>query len=412
MTEPQKTLPIEKLSPKQLMSLDACIRCGECQKWCPIYTLNSVEDVTPRAKIKHLKSILRSQQPGFLRLFKPKADLKVMETFRRTLYDCSCCNQCHFVCPAKLDTVELWENTREGMFIAELGPVPEQRTYCETLKQYGNPYKKEQSARADWVESGLEKGTLLEKPELITDNLAGVLLFLGCTASYDEKINLVSQHAANIMNRAGIDFGILGPEEFCCFGKLRRIGDPDFTDKARANIERLNNLGIDTLVTACAGCYKTLRQDYNKIAQQNYKIYHLSEYIDILLAEGRIRFENPIRGKITYHDPCLLGRHNGIYDQPRRIIQAIPGLELIEMERKRQYSRCCGVGGGLKMANHPLQEEASAYRIRDAEATGAEYLTTPCPTCYSGLAGGIEKVESPLKIYHLAELAAKAMGIE
>lgn len=403
-------LPLDKLSMRQLMSLDACTRCGECQQWCPIYTLENKEEVTPRAKIKYLKNILKTQQPGFLGI-KSKLNPQVMASFSKSLYDCSCCNQCHFVCPARIDTVELWENIREAMYVSGLGPAAEPKEYCETLRAYGNPYKKDQAAKTNWISTGLAKGPLKRQPELITENKASVLLFLGCTATFDEKINVVAQHAINILNAAGVKFGILGPEEFCCYGKLRRIGDPEFRSLARANIESLNKLGIDTLVTACAGCFKTLKQDYDKVAKQNHQIYHLAEYIDMLVADGKIKLNVPIPGKITYHDPCLLGRHNGIYDAPRRIMRGIPGLELAEMERIRQYSRCCGVGGGLKMANHDLQEAASVYRIREAEATGAKYLTTPCPTCYSGLAGGAAKADSPLIVRHLAELVAESMGL-
>ena len=411
MRDTAKQLKVEKLSPRQLMSLDACARCGECQEWCPIYTLNNKEDVTPRAKIKHMKQILKSGNGGLFGLFRQELKPEVLERFTKSLYECSCCNQCHFVCPARLDTVELWENTREAMYESGLGPLPEQKTYCENLKRDGNPFQKVQADKADWVETGLKKGTLAERPELITDNLAPVLLFLGCTASYDEKINLVSQQAANIMSHAGVQFGILGSEENCCYGKLKRIGDPEFREKAINNIDQINNLGIETLVTACSGCYKTFKNDYTRIGKQNYRIYHLAEYIDLLHSQGRLRFDIPVPGRVTYHDPCLLGRHNGVYDAPRRVIDAIPELELVEMDRSRQYSRCCGVGGGLKMANHDLQEAASAYRIKEAEATGAEFLTTPCPTCYSGLAGGIANSGSPIKIYHLADLAARSLGL-
>jgi heterodisulfide reductase subunit D len=394
------------------MSLDACTRCGECQKWCPIYTLDSREDVTPRAKIKYLRDILRSSQPGFLGLFRPKTGPAVINKFIKSLYDCSCCNQCHFVCPVRLDTVELWENTREAVYESGQLPLANLETYCRTLKEYGNPQKKPQETRADWIETGLAKGTLLERPEFITDNLAPVLLFLGCNASFEENVSLVSQHAANILNEAGVQFGILGPDEDCCYGKLRRIGDPEFPEMACKNTDKLNNLGIETLVTACAGCYKTLNNDYPKLAKLNFRVYHLAEYLDLLHEQGRIRFDNPVPGKITYHDPCLLGRHNGIYEPPRRIIRAIPGLELVEMDRNRQYSRCCGVGGGLKMANHDLQEAASVYRIREAEATGAEYLTTPCPTCFSGLSGGAAQAGASIRVRHLAELVSSSMGIK
>jgi len=403
-------LPLEKLSKRQLISLDSCTRCGECQKWCPVYALDKIEDVTPRAKIKELKRIIESQQSGPFKRFKPQLDESMIENFIKRVFECSCCNQCHFVCPVRLNTVDLWENLRESMYVAGMGPVPEQRTFCETLVRFKNPYKKDQASRTEWVQKGLALGTLLKEPPLIKENSASVLLWIGCTSSYDEKISPVAHDAVNILTKAGVKFGILGTEEECCFGKLRRMGDPQFEQLASKNIKDFNELNITTLVTACAGCYKTFKADYPKIAEQNYEIYHLSEYIDKLLEDGKIKFSKSIPGKITYHDPCLLGRHNGIYEAPRRIIQAIPGLELIEMERHHQHSRCCGVGGGLKMANHDLQEAASALRIKDAEATGANYLTTPCPTCFSGLNGAALKNNSHLKLHHLAELVNIALG--
>lgn len=410
MKQTDNKIPLDKLSPRRLMCLDACTRCGECQKWCPVYTLTENEKVTPRAKIKNFKTILKAQN-GFMGLFKSEIPPDTMSDFLTGLYECSCCNQCHFVCPSRIDTVELWEDVREAMFRSGLGPIPEQRVYCENLVKFGNPFKKEQSMRTDWIEAGLQDGTLLQRPELIRENKASVLLFIGCTATFDEKVNKIAKHTINILNKAGVKFGILGTEENCCFGKLRRMGDPTFKELAGKNIEKLNSLGFDTLVSACAGCFKTLYGDYPKVGRQNYKIYHLSEYLDMLIQKGQIKFEVPIPGKVTYHDPCLLGRHNNIYDAPRRVIQAIPGMELVEMERVRQFSRCCGVGGGLKIANHDLQEAASVRRIKDAEETGAEYLTTPCPTCFSGLSGGAANAGSNLKVEHMAQLVARSMGL-
>ena len=412
MSESFAKLPLNKLSPRELMSLDACTRCGECQKWCPVYTLTENEKVTPRTKIKNLKTILKSQHPGLLGLRKSKLNQEIMDDFIKGLYECSCCNQCHFVCPSRIDTVELWENVREAMYNSGIGPLPEQKVFCENLVKFGNPFKKEQAGRIDWIEKGLADGSLNKRPELITENKASVLMFIGCTATYDEKVNKIAKDTINILDKAGVKFGILGLAESCCYGKLRRIGDPAFKELAQQNIDKLNGLGIDTLVSACAGCFKTLKNDYSKIGKQQYKIYHLAEYLDILIQQQKIKFQIPISGKITYHDPCLLGRHNGIYDAPRRVLQAIPGLELVEMERTRQFSRCCGVGGGLKIANHDLQEAASACRIKDAEETGARWLTTPCPTCYSGLLGGAVKTESQLQVRHMADLVAESMGLK
>jgi len=410
MKKSNSKIPLDKLSPRRLMCLDACTRCGECQNWCPVYSLTKNEKVTPRAKIKNFKSILKAQN-GLLGLFKSEIRQDTLADFLTGLYECSCCNQCHFVCPSRIDTVELWEDVREAMFRSGLGPIPEQRTFCENLVKFGNPYKKEQSARTDWIEDGLQDGTLLYRPELIKENKASVLLFIGCTATFDEKVSRIAKHTVNILSEAGVKFGVLGSEENCCYGKLRRMGDPTFKQLAEQNIEKLNSLGIDTLVSACAGCFKTLNSDYPKVGQQKYQIYHLSEYLDILIRQGQIKLNVPVQGRITYHDPCLLGRHNNIYEAPRRVVQAIPGMELVEMERTRQFSRCCGVGGGLKIANHDLQEEASVRRIRDAEETEAQYLTTPCPTCFSGLSGGAAKAESQIKVIHMAELVARSMGI-
>lgn len=405
-------IPLNRLSTKQLMELDACTRCGECKKWCPMYAVDQREELTPRNKIAAFKSLLKSQH-GFMGNLLGKKELtpEQLDTIIESLYECSGCGQCHFVCPARIDTPELWENLREAVAEAGLGPLTSQIKYLEELKEDGNPFKKLQSARGDWVERGLKQGTLLQNVPHITENKAPVLLFLGCTGSYNEEINLVPQGAANLMSKAGIKYGILGADESCCQGKLRRMGDLDFEEKATEIIDYLNSLGFHTLVTTCAGCYKTIKQDYPKVKKLNFEVYHAIEYVDKLIKEGELKLENSIPLKVTYHDPCHLGRHAQIYDPPRQVLQAIPGIELIEMERIRQNSKCCGTGGGVKMGFPQIQILASASRIKEAEGTGASAVVTPCPTCYLGLCSGIAEENSTIKAFNLIEMVSYSVGL-
>jgi len=295
---------------------------------------------------------------------------------------------------------------------AGLGPTPDQVKYLEVLKEYDNPFKEPRSSRGNWVAGGLEQGTLLQDVPLITESPQPVLFYLGCTASYNEKINLQAQSVANLMAAAGVKFGILGPQENCCRGKLRRMGDLDFAEKAVENIDLLNSLGINTLVTNCAGCYKTIQQDYPKVKKINFKVFHAIEYADLLIREDKLKLVNPVPLKVTYHDPCHLGRHNKIYDAPRRVLQAIPGIELVEMKRIRQNSRCCGMGGGLKMGFPKIQVQMSAERIKEAELTGATDITTPCPTCFLGLQDGIAEAESTIRVRHLIELVSLSVKLK
>lgn len=398
-------LPLGRLSKRQLMELDACTRCGECKNWCPVYAVDKRDELIPRNKISALKSLLKSQNGLRAKLIgKSKFTKEQVDNLINALYECTACGQCHFVCPARIDTPELWESFREVLVEAGLGPTPDQVAYLEILKEYDNPLKEPRENRGSWVARGLSQGTLFQDVPLITESPQPVLFYLGCTASYNEKINLVAQWVANLMTKAGVKYGILGPKENCCRGKLRRMGDLDFEEMATENIDILNSLGIETLVTNCAGCFKTIYQDYAKIKKPSFKIYHAVEYLDMLIKEGRLKPVHPVPLQVTYHDPCHLGRHNQIYDAPRSVLSAIPGIELTEMNRIRQNSRCCGFGGGLKMGFPQIQAKMAAERLKEAETTGATDVTTPCPSCFIGLSEGLTQYEPNIRIRHLMEL--------
>jgi heterodisulfide reductase subunit D len=162
------------------------------------------------------------------------------------------------------------------------------------------------------------------------------------------------------------------------------------------------------MVTSCSGCYKTIRQDYPKVGKVNARVLHITQYVNELIDEGRLVLDKRVEGKVTYHDPCHLGRHNGLYDEPRKILKAIEGLDLVEMERNRDEARCCGAGGGVKTAFPDLAQKISTIRVEDAEKTGADILATSCPFCYQSLKAAIDAKGSKLRMMDLMELVRMA----
>jgi heterodisulfide reductase subunit D len=208
-----------------------------------------------------------------------------------------------------------------------------------------------------------------------------------------------------VLSKAGIDFGTLGDDEGCCGSTLLRTGLLEPARKmAEDNIARFEKAAPSMIVTSCAGCYKTLRQDYPKVGKLPAKVVHITTLVDELLVSGKLVPSKRVEGTVTFHDPCHLGRHNGLYEEPRRILRSIPGLKLVEMERNREEARCCGAGGGVKTAFPELAGRISSLRVEDAEKTGADILATSCPFCYQSLKATIDSKGSKLRMTDLMEL--------
>lgn len=262
------------------------------------------------------------------------------------------------------------------------------------------------------VTSGLAQKKRDEAKKEKKDVPVDFLYFIGCTASYDNNVKEVGINTINIFDALGLNYGILGKEEKCCGSVMLRIGSREFERLAETNINLFNALNIKALVTSCAGCYRTLKKDYKRVGQLNMEVLHTSELLARLYREGRLKLTRPVPLTVTYHDPCHMGRHSNVYDTPRELLKAIPGLEFIEMERIREFSRCCGAGGGLKGGFPDIQNLMAQERVRDAEKTGAVRLVSTCPFCYQGLQIGINAVKSKLKMTDITELVALSMGIE
>lgn len=264
--------------------------------------------------------------------------------------------------------------------------------------------------KAENIEETASK--LTEKKQIQSADSIDHLYFVGCTASYDINVKEVGINTMNIMDALGIKFGILGTEEKCCGSVLLRIGDFEFERLSEYNIRLFNALGVKTIFTSCAGCYRTIKNDYKKIGILKPEVVHTIDIIDRALQEGRLKFTHEVPVRATYHDPCHMGRHSNWYDPPRSVLEAIPGVEFVECERIREFSRCCGAGGGLKAGFSDIQNKMAQERVRDAERVDATDLVSTCPFCYQGLQIGINAIKSKVKMTDLVELVARGMGIE
>ncbi len=250
------------------------------------------------------------------------------------------------------------------------------RSATASLAAEGNPFVEDRAKRADWTE-GFDVKTFTEEME--------ILYFPGCFPSYDARLKKVAQATANILNKAGVEFGILGTKENCCGESIRKVGNEElFKSLAKENIKTFIENGVKKILVSSPHCYHTFKNEYPEF-MVNFEVVHKAQYLHELINEGRLQISKEYAKKVTYHDPCYLGRHNGIYDEPREVLKKIPGLKLKEMVELREESFCCGMGGGMIWIDTEMAERFSNLRVEEAVGLGAEVLVTTCPYCIDAL---------------------------
>jgi len=374
----KKKLDLSRIPASSLVEFDACTRCGECSIYCPTGgEADEKEERTPRGKIRALKKVIRIERNPIRRAIVGEERLdKMISELARSVYECSICGMCGEACPLSLRTIEMWESVRESLVSSGLGPMENHMSLVRSIENYDNPWMQPRSMRGRWAR---QHKNILDANKVKVD----VLYYVGCTASYDPDIMNVAKNLAEISNAAGLTIGILGQNEKCCGSTLLRLGEAEKArGLAKENVDIFRKTGAKKIVTACAGCYKTLHQDYPRLVGEKLPIIHVTQFLEELLRENRLPLKK-VEEKVvvTYHDPCHLGRHTKMYDWPRMILAMLPGIELVEMERTRERSRCCGAGGGLKTLDQELVLRIAKKRIEDAERTGASILVTSCPFC-------------------------------
>lgn len=329
-----------------------CFQCGLCDAVCP---WNRVTKFS-------MRKLVREATFGL-------TDIETEDIWR-----CTTCGRCPQQCPRDVKQIESGVALRRvatqyEVFAKGASPI---RSIKSGLNAQGNPFGEEREKRTDWAQ-GLDVKPFTEGME--------ILYFPCCYLSYDPRLKKVAMATANILNTAGVDFGILGAEQNCCGESIRKTGDEDLFKKlAKENIKAFIDNGVQKILVSSPHCYHTLKNEYSQF-KVNFEVVHISQYLSELVKEGRLRFNKDLEEKLTYHDPCYLGRHNGVYDEPREVLKKIPGVEFNEMPESRSDSLCCGGGGGRVWMETPKAERFSDLRVGQALEIGTRVLATSCPYC-------------------------------
>ncbi len=329
-----------------------CYQCGKCDTVCP----------WNRVRAFSMRKLIR------------EATFGLTETENEDIWRCTTCGRCPQECPRGVKQIEISVALRRFASEYEVFPasVKPARTARASIISNGNPLQLERSKRADWA-NGLAVKPYSEGMD--------ILYFVGCYLSYDPRMKKVAAATANILKKAGINFGILGARESCCGESIRKTGDEaTFKQLAKDNIKAFIDNGVKKILVSSPHCYHTFKNEYPEF-MVNFEVVHITQYLSQLIKEGRIKITGSYGKKITYHDPCYLGRHNNIFDEPRDVLRNIPGLELIEMPDSGKDSLCCGGGGGRIWMDTPKNERFSDLRLMQAEEVGAKALVTACPYC-------------------------------
>jgi glycolate oxidase len=366
----------------------ACIMCGFCRAGCPTYGETSLESINARGRVILAYHLLTGR-------------LKPSKELAERFYQCTTCLNCNAVCPAGVNVSDIVQAARKRL--VESGYLPSiHQTLMHSIEEKGNPFGEATGKRAD-----------IYPTEFKFKEKAPTLLFFGCVASYQD-INLIPS-TLKIMNKANIDYTVLGNEEYCCGYISYLVGDQEeFKRCIIKNISRFGQMGLKEIITTCAGCYRTFKELYPKHnGFPNIQVYHAVEYLEKLIMNGKLSFKNGAKMKVAYHDPCDIGRHMNIYDPPRNVIQAIPSVELIEFPQNRNLAKCCGGGGGLKAYDTEMSLDIAYKRIQQASSIGADTIVSACPACKSNLqlaAARLRKEKKGrIKVMDITELVAEAL---
>ena len=329
-----------------------CYQCGLCDTVCPWNRVRSFS----------MRRIIREATFGL-------TDIETEEMWR-----CTTCGNCPRQCPRGVKIIEAGVSLRRisteyGVFPAPVSPV---KGVAASLLGKGNPFSEDREKRSGWAE-GLSVQPYTEEME--------ILYFPGCYLCYDPRLKKVARATAEILNKAGVSFGILGEQENCCGESIRKTGDEElFKRLARENIKTFVDNGVQKILVSSPHCYHTFKNEYPEFMVQ-FEVVHIAQYIAELIETGRLTLSGEYGKKVTYHDPCYLGRHNGIYEEPRAVLKKVGGLELAEMADTFENSLCCGGGGGRIWMETVKGERFSDLRLEQAASVGAEVLATTCPYC-------------------------------
>jgi Fe-S oxidoreductase len=407
-------------------TMESCNHCGQC-KWllgpktqgydfaeiCPIHQRFGFDAYSGQGLLNIAEELLNGElayERGLIEL----------------IYSCTTCGACDINCKSirDMEVLETILALRARVVADGWGPMPAHQQQARSVAERHNIYGQEHGRRLDWL-----------TPDINLSKATNVAYFAGCAAAY--RYPQIAQNTAKILNAGGVKFTVLHAEEYCCGGPLWRTGQVAEARKAAEhNLAALEKQGIDTVITSCAECFGAFRDFYPRLGEMKFRVTHITEVVQQLIAQGRLTFHNTGSRKVTYHDPCLLGRLSepfvpwngeikafgrheppkqwrrgaqGVYDAPREVLKAIPGLEVVEMVRNEENSYCCGAGGGVAEAFPEFSQWTANERCREAESTGAGAIVSCCPFCQGAFETAPGAPNGEMKYFDITQLIADAL---
>jgi Fe-S oxidoreductase/nitrate reductase gamma subunit len=404
---------------KNLLDLYSCTECGRCQEQCPAFltgkplnpkmiivdarenlfkTRGKSRDPDTRGKSRDPDTRGKSRDPH-------GSEQLIGEAIKEDeIWSCVACGACQQECPVLIEHVPKIIDMRRSLVLEDSKFPKEAQGALRSIESQGNPYGMPRAQRSDWAQ-GLNVKTIDERPD------AEYLYFVGCAASYDETNRAVARAFVGLLQQAGVDFAILGPKETCNGDPARRIGNEYlYQTQAQQNIEAMNEAKIKKVIATCPHCFNTIKNEFPQFGGK-YEVVHHTQLLASLIEAGRLKPSKAIDGKFTYHDSCYLGRWNDIYDPPRAVVEAIPGAELVEIERHRKRGFCCGAGGGRMWMEEKIGKRINHERVEQTLRTEAPRVATACPFCLTMFRDGISAkgAESQLQVKDLAQYLADSM---
>jgi Fe-S oxidoreductase len=399
------TLP--DLTRKETLDLYACTECGRCQAACPAW--NTGKPLSPKLLVMNLRDHLLAEGPHLLRARGRGETVEASPLVpdivdEEVVWDCTTCGACMHECPVDIEHVDTIVDLRRNLVMAESRFPPEAGGMLRALESAGNPWGMPQAQRASWAD-GLDVRVIGDG-----ERAPEYLYWVGCAGSFDDRAKAISRAVALLLQRAQVSFAILGPRELCTGDPARRIGNEYlFQTLAERNVETLDQAGVTKVIANCPHCFNTLRNEYPDYGGR-YEVVHHSQLLGRLIDEGRLAPSARVPARVTYHDPCYLGRHNDVYRDPREALSAVPGVELVEMPRHAERALCCGAGGSRMWMEERIGKRINAERMDEAVSTGADAVGVACPYCLIMLDDGSKARGDGADVVDIAQLIARSLG--
>jgi Fe-S oxidoreductase/nitrate reductase gamma subunit len=401
---------VEDFTWKQLLDTDACTMCGRCTSVCPAHATGKPLD--PREivlKTGEVMAATAAHAPGGKvsppLSVDPEITIGANSLFERIsseeIWSCTTCKACDEICPVNIEILDKILDMRRYLSLMESNFPAELGNAYRAMENQGNPWGMNQAERADWAK---DLNVEVVDPGSPFDH--EYLYWVGCAGSFDDKNKKVTQAMAKLLERAGIDVGILGPSEMCTGDSARRSGNEYlFQMLAMPNIEMMNGMGVKKIITQCPHCFNTLKNEYPQLGG-NYEVVHHSEFLEHLIDTGKLDMRNAsLEDRITYHDSCYLGRHNDVYMAPRKVVGSIKGLQIVEMPRNGTKGMCCGAGGARMWMEESIGTKVNDERAQEALSTGASRVATACPFCYIMMDDGVKAAGAEEDQVKVADIA-------